>query len=201
MQQGRLLKLRGSTVRRPGAICNRLDLETGERLRGRTYIVSRRTGWPVTLQLLLLLLILAGLGGILPHDQFSGRRAGMSEACSSGPHSLLNPLQTSLPLPLNISQFLSSRVFTFTHFTSSANSAHHPQSSASPLSTTAPDVCYSHCSFLHRSHPRQPSTGCYCPQFQVGPAPPDPSLAQGAGFRSPVLRLHPTAWPPHRCLQ
>ena len=72
----RLLKLWEVLSEAPRKPSITLAAETGERPSARTYIVSGRTGRPVALQFLLLLLILAGLGGVLPHNEFSAERGG-----------------------------------------------------------------------------------------------------------------------------
>ena len=52
----------------PGKLSISAVLETGDGPSGRTHVIRRRAGRPVALQLLLLLLVLAGLGRVLPHN-------------------------------------------------------------------------------------------------------------------------------------
>lgn len=52
----------------PGKLSISVVLETGDGPSGRTHVIRRRAGRPVALQLLLLLLVLAGLGRVLPHN-------------------------------------------------------------------------------------------------------------------------------------
>lgn len=58
----------GKSVIAPGKCSITTVPEMRERPRERTYIVGRRIGRPIALQLLLLLLILSGLGRVLPHN-------------------------------------------------------------------------------------------------------------------------------------